>query len=168
MPVAVRICRNPWPLTIRACGHFPDFLCASVVKGFYPTVSSGRLRAGLHFGEKRCGRGDEVLNSHVLPAHARPPRRMRPVVEMQKVAVIGSDAAIAKGRNLEREFVHLLERKAGDRNIGCHAESVFAIGDASHFLIVGGAAVAIVHHNFSSGKRAQLFEAHDEPVLDFQ
>jgi hypothetical protein len=168
MPVAVGICRNSWSLTIRARGHFPDFLGASVVKRFYPKVSSGWLRAGLHLGEKRCGRGDEVLNSHVLTAHACPPGWMRPVVEVQKLAVIGSDAAIAKGRNLEREFVHLLERKAGDSDVGCHAESVFAIGDASHFLIVGGAAVAVVHHNFSTGERAQLFEARDEPVLDFQ
>src|ERR1035441_7359778 len=45
---------------------------------------------------------------------------------------------------------------------------VCSLGDASHFLIVGGAAVAVVHHNFSAGERAQLFEARDEPVLDFQ
>ena len=58
--------------------------------------------------------------------------------------------------------------KVRDRNVGGHAASVLALTHASDFLVVGWAAVTIVHDDCFVGQGAQLFEGLDERGFDFQ
>lgn len=87
---------------------------------------------------------------------------------MEKNAVVGSDATVAKCGDLEGKFVHLLERESRDGDVGSHSASMFAIRDASNFLIMGGATVAVVHDDLFSGERPQLLEGFNEAALEAQ
>jgi hypothetical protein len=89
-------------------------------------------------------------------------------VEMEKAAVVDSDSASEEGWDLQSEFVHLLERKAKDGDVGGDALSVFAIGDAADLLVVRRATVAIVNDDFFAGEGAELLERLDEAAFDFQ
>ena len=109
-----------------------------------------------------------MLNSDVLAVHARPTGLMAADVEMEKAAVVDSDSAFEERWNLQSEFVHLLERKTKDGDVGGDALSVFAIGDAADLLVVRRATVAIVNNDVLACEGAQLLERLDEAAFDFQ
>ncbi len=112
-------------------------------------LGSGWLRGGLNLGEQCCWRGDEVLNSDVLAAHARPPRRMRQVIKMQKVGVVDSDAAIAERSAPEgRVRTFSCSESPGIAMSAAIPRVCSLFGDAAHFLIVRRTPVAVVHQRF--------------------
>src|SRR6266496_4984877 len=109
-----------------------------------------------------------MLDPDILSAHPCPASRVGTNVQMQKTAVINADSALVEGWNLERQLIHLLQREAGDANVGCQAARVFAVGHAAHFLVVGGAAIPIVNQDFCTGQAAQLLQGVEESLLDSQ
>lgn len=109
-----------------------------------------------------------MLNAYILAANPGPARWVGAVIQMEENAVVSADSSVGKRRDLQGELIHLLERESGDSDVGSHSPSMFAIWDASYLLIVGGTAVAVVHDDFLSGARTQLFEGVDEATLDFQ
>jgi len=87
---------------------------------------------------------------------------------MEETAVVSSDASIEESRHAQRQFVHLLQRKTPDGNIGSHAQRVLAVRHASHFLIVSRAAVGVVNDDRLPGQSPQLLQCIDQFPLDLE
>ena len=109
-----------------------------------------------------------MLNSHVLAVHARPPRRVRPDVQMKEITVINSNTTVQESRNLQREFKHLLQREAGNRHVGGHPAGMLAVIDPAHLLIVCRTAVAVMNDDGPFSQRPEQFQGVKESGLDLQ
>lgn len=118
---------------------------------------------------QQSGRGNhKALDPDVLATNPRPSCRMHAHVEMEKAAIIGADSPAEEGRDLQRQFVHLLQRKARNRYVGSHTSGMFAVGDPANFLVVRGATIPVVDHNGLSGERAKMLESYDQRVVNLQ
>lgn len=109
-----------------------------------------------------------MLNSDVLPANAGPAGGMRPYIEMEKTAIVDANAAIQEGRDLKRQFIHLLQRKTGDRNINRLAAGMFAVNDAAHLKIMGVAPIPVMYDDGLARERTKQFESVDKRGFNLQ
>jgi hypothetical protein len=109
-----------------------------------------------------------MLDPHILSANPRPTSLMHARVDVQKTSIVSSDSPIQEGWNLYGKVEHFLQRHSRNVDIGCHAQRVFAVCNASSLLVVRGTAVSVVDDDLLTGQRAQQFEGFDQSLLDFQ
>lgn len=87
-----------------------------------------------------------------MPAH----------IDVQKISVVHANTALGELRHLHRQLVHLLQREAGQADIGSQPAGVLAVRDSAHLLVVARAVVAGVDDYGHTCEDAENLQALDQ------
>jgi hypothetical protein len=110
----------------------------------------------------------QLFDPNVVAVHPRPAGAMPPDIDVQKISVVHPNTALGELRHLRRQLVHLLQREAGQADIGGQPAGVLAVGDSAYLLVVARAAVAGVDDYGHTGEDAENLQALDQVRIQLQ